>query len=675
VLLVTFCMQLASPRQSGGLLDLEGDGYSWLPLDDMEFPDYANGGLSGVCRVAGDLVLATQSTPPLLILYDPIAGRVKARRDLSPCVDSHSVAYHEGLLYVCSTGTNEIYAVALSDEGLGEPRLHWRYPGVAYDRDLVHLNGVTVSAEGLVATCFGPREADGSWSSAGALFLVEPYQVIAEGLAQPHTPLACGDRLFCAESRGHRVHSLRRDGDGTWCAEPPIEVGGYARGLACRDSKLWVGISAPRRVSRSKGTRNDGVNAIAGAGVVCIDLATRTVIDRHGLDGLGEEVYDLLILDHPGPLGRRVDALTHRTASMLAMVDTIRADYTKTSMKLEEMMAVNAQIIQAHLEHIDSLAQALERERARAEGLAQALQAEQQALQTEQQALQIERQALQTEQIYSLRLAQELRTVTGSRLWRAAQLLRRLAGRAPYVPALERPATPAAAGAPPVYDAPPVPAAVPPIPAASPAAPNGASMAEVFRKIYVENVWGSEVSHSGTGSDLEQTAVIRETLLVLIRELGVRTMLDVPCGDFHWMQRVDLDVDYIGADVVVDLIEANQANFGSDRRRFQVVNIADDDLPRVDLVFCRDLLVHFSFADALRAIANLKRSGSTWLLTTTFTDRSDHCDIATGQWRAINLQIPPFNFPAPLRMINENCTEFGTDWADKSLGLWRLADL
>lgn len=259
-------------------------------------------------------------------------------------------------------------------------------------------------------------------------------------------------------------------------------------------------------------------------------------------------------------------------------------------------------------------------------------------------------QRLQAEQVYAQRLAEQLRTVTGSRLWRAAQWLRRLAGRAPFVPDLERPVVPQGG-------------------------PRGPSMAEVFHEIYAKNVWGSEVSRSGTGSDLEQTAVIREVLPGLLRELGVRSMLDVPCGDFHWMRLLDLDLDYIGADVVSDLIAANTARYAGDRRRFQSVDIANDDLPRVDLVFCRDLLVHFSFADALRAIANLKRSGSTYLLTTTFTNRSAHVDITTGEWRAINLALAPFNFPPPLRMINENCTEFGTDWADKSLGLWRLADL
>jgi len=301
----------------------------------------------------------------------------------------------------------------------------------------------------------------------------------------------------------------------------------------------------------------------------------------------------------------------------------------------------------------EELVQTLRRERARADELAR---------------------TLASEQIYSEKLAYQLRTVTGSRLWRAAQWLRRLAGRGGYVPDLERPV---AVGG----------------PLAAPA------MADVFRAIYTNNTWASDVSHSGTGSDQQQTAVIRAILPGLLRELGVRRMLDLPCGDFHWMQMLDLDLEYIGADVVEDLIAANNARYGNGRRRFQVMDIANDLLPRVDLIFCRDLLVHFSFDDALQAISNLKFSGSTYLLTTTFTSRTNNLDIKTGEWRVLNLQRPPFNFPPPLRLINENCTERGLNvkerrqgslrrrpsageqasggsaWADKSLGLWRLGDL
>lgn len=106
-----------------------------------------------------------------------------------------------------------------------------------------------------------------------------------------------------------------------------------------------------------------------------------------------------------------------------------------------------------------------------------------------------------------------------------------------------------------------------------------------------------------------------------------------------------------------------------------MLDLTRDRLPTVDLVLCRDCLVHLSFAQAQQALANIAASGARYLLTTTFTGRSENADIPTGKWRALNLQRPPFNLPQPLELINERCTEKDGRYADKSLGLWPVADL
>ena len=161
----------------------------------------------------------------------------------------------------------------------------------------------------------------------------------------------------------------------------------------------------------------------------------------------------------------------------------------------------------------------------------------------------------------------------------------------------------------------------------------------------------------------------------VIQDLGIRRMLDIPCGDWHWMREVPLDVDYIGADIVPEIVARNQQLYGREGARFVVLDVVADDLPCVDLVFARDLLVHLSFDDVRAALRNLVKSGSIYLLTTTFTDRATNPDIRTGNWRPLNLQKPPFCFPEPLRLIDEKCTEGDGSWGDKSLGLWRLSDV
>jgi hypothetical protein len=199
---------------------------------------------------------------------------------------------------------------------------------------------------------------------------------------------------------------------------------------------------------------------------------------------------------------------------------------------------------------------------------------------------------------------------------------------------------------------------------------------EVFSDIYRSNAWQGDESRSGRGSSLAQTQVVIAALPALLARHRVRSMLDIPCGDFHWMSRVDLSgVDYVGADIVPELIEANRAAHGGPGRDFRVLDLCRDPLPAVDLVFCRDCLVHLPFAMIDEAIANLRASGATWLLATTFVDQPVNHDIALGDFRPIDLCKPPFAFPPPVEWLMEGCTEAGGAHSDKALGLWRIASL
>ena len=107
-------------------------------------------------------------------------------------------------------------------------------------------------------------------------------------------------------------------------------------------------------------------------------------------------------------------------------------------------------------------------------------------------------------------------------------------------------------------------------------------------------------------------------------------------------------------------------------RAFHVGDVLTESLPKADVVLCRDCLVHFSARNVRRAVANIIRSGSTYLLTTTFPRRHSNRTIVTGDWRPLNLCAAPFNFPQPLQVISEEHPE---PYADKSLGLWRISDL
>lgn len=202
------------------------------------------------------------------------------------------------------------------------------------------------------------------------------------------------------------------------------------------------------------------------------------------------------------------------------------------------------------------------------------------------------------------------------------------------------------------------------------------SISETFTYINESGYWKSKESVSGDGSELLVTEELSRKLEQLIRNKYIKSILDMPCGDFNWMQEVNLnEVNYIGADIVENLIQTNQKKYGANNTKFQVLDITKDNLPKVDLIFCRDCLVHFSYKDIYKALTNVKKSKSEYLLTTCFYRCEENKDIITGEWRKLNFELPPFNFKKPIEIIDEKYTAKGLKYSDKAMYLWKVSDI
>jgi hypothetical protein len=63
---------------------------------------------------------------------------------------------------------------------------------------------------------------------------------------------------------------------------------------------------------------------------------------------------------------------------------------------------------------------------------------------------------------------------------------------------------------------------------------------QIFADVCDSQAWRSAESGSGTGSEVAVTAPVRDALPELLRRLGIKTMLDAPCGDWNWMRLVEL---------------------------------------------------------------------------------------------------------------------------------------
>ena len=171
----------------------------------------------------------------------------------------------------------------------------------------------------------------------------------------------------------------------------------------------------------------------------------------------------------------------------------------------------------------------------------------------------------------------------------------------------------------------------------------------MFRTIYEKNRWGEEESRSGEGSSLAATANLRLELPGIIRRLAIGSILDAPCGDFHWMATMgiqDLVDCYHGVDIVPELIAVNQQKWQSDRVTFEVADIVRKQPRRADLILCRHLLIHLPIRDCLQVLRNFAASGSRYLLITDQPEIEENVEILwTGSFRPLNLSLPPFSLP------------------------------
>ena len=197
-------------------------------------------------------------------------------------------------------------------------------------------------------------------------------------------------------------------------------------------------------------------------------------------------------------------------------------------------------------------------------------------------------------------------------------------------------------------------------------------MKEIFEKIIKHRLWRDVPC--GSGSTAEYTTTLRQSLPDFVAKHNVVSMLDLPCGDYSWISMVDWpeNFQYQGADIVEFMINENQQRCPD--INFSVMNLCQDTLPQVDLLFCRDCLFHLSYAATRAFLENFVRADIPYLLTTTHKNpkRFVNRDIATGGFRRMDLFSSPYNLdPEPLMRID--------DWLapepEREMCLWSRAQI
>jgi SAM-dependent methyltransferase len=199
---------------------------------------------------------------------------------------------------------------------------------------------------------------------------------------------------------------------------------------------------------------------------------------------------------------------------------------------------------------------------------------------------------------------------------------------------------------------------------------------EIFTKVYEEGIWGrssdqAQKFYSGSGSHESEivggyVAGVREFLVSLEKKPDV---VDLGCGDFFVGQNIrEFCESYVACDVVPSLIEFNKEKYKACNVDFRVLDLADDDLPKADIVFIRQVLQHLSNRHIANAIPKIANSYKFLVLTEHIPDSSKFVPnldkpagpgvrVALGS--GLVLTKPPFNLKAKTERILCEVPEYG----------------
>lgn len=202
---------------------------------------------------------------------------------------------------------------------------------------------------------------------------------------------------------------------------------------------------------------------------------------------------------------------------------------------------------------------------------------------------------------------------------------------------------------------------------------NHSRVRSIFTGIYNTNHWGCLETISGPGSTIARTSKLRGEFQDILFNHGIESLMDLGCGDFNWMRGINLrGIRYFGCDIVLELVECNHHKYASETVHFTELDMLSSKLPKLDMIFCRDVLVHLSNDLILASLRNIKASGSTYLMATTYPDVKETVKSDVGGWRPVNLCDEKFGLPTPMKLVVEgSAPSFGR----KCMGVWYIGDL
>ncbi len=202
-----------------------------------------------------------------------------------------------------------------------------------------------------------------------------------------------------------------------------------------------------------------------------------------------------------------------------------------------------------------------------------------------------------------------------------------------------------------------------------------------FNLIYKSKYWkykiNSNYSASGAGSDLDATLNIRAGLKIFFKKFHIKSILDIPCGDFYWMSQMDLDeYKYLGCDLVEQVIIDNNLKFKNLKNiKFSTFDLINDDINvynNFDILIIRDCLVHLEEKQIHKILKKIFDSNIKYIALTSYDITNNKINPQKGdRWRPINFLIEPFLLKKPFYEIDD-FNDFNAGEKQKKLLIWKI---
>ncbi len=336
---------LSSPNLPGvpsryclSVLDLDGRFFRWI--DTSAFIDTRTDlGITGIAAIPDGVLLAIQSpSRPRIVRLSPHLVYQKAI-EVPGLRDPHGLAVADGVVYVASTGTNEILAF---DPDTGRHWRHWAF-GERTDRDVLHLSSLAFHDGRLLATAHNHPLKEAFPSDCGCIIEPSGGGVLLSDLHRPHTLISSVGRLHFLNSAGGSIARLGPDG----AIDREAVLGGFLRGVARVGDKLIVGSSSQRLHSRKLGVANANLaldEAWIGdrrfkSSIVVLDAETFVIWERIDFTLMAPEIFDVhplvvepdprVLLDEAEML--RSCSMRHEIWALRTRVDRQREALAKTA--------------------------------------------------------------------------------------------------------------------------------------------------------------------------------------------------------------------------------------------------------------------------------------------------------------------------------------------------------